>query len=510
MALTLAEYKVQVDWDNNGGFGQLGFPYWFPFAFHTGIAIGDALEDISADAREFSWSRGRDAELDKTETGEASVSVIDTIGKYIPQNTASVLYDYVKPSRQVMIRAKHAGIIYPLFRGYLDDVLPEPHIEERRAVLPCLDGLDKLARDKVTMALQKNKKSGQLFGETLDKVSWDAVRRALDTGIDTYPMVYTDRRAARGFLDSVALTEFGLFYVDGRGYFDWEDRHHRLHAPHTVSQWVCSADKYVDIEPTESLKSIRNVIIIDAQPYTLALAESDIWRLWENKDNIPADSPLLEPGQNYDYWAKFIEIADEVVAPAATTDYLGNTAQDGSGVDKTAQLTVTATIFAQSTKITVTNNDAANVYLTLLKVRGKLYSTNERLEIVEEDAISKAAYGERHLPISLPYYQSSDVMRDIADHQLATKKDPWSGYRVTLVGDADDILTQILARKISDRITLQNATYNIDDDFYIDKMEHKVGEDKIHRCRWMLSKADDQFYWVMDVSQLDITTRLAY
>jgi len=264
----------------------------------------------------------------------------------------------------------------------------------------------------------------------------------------------------------------------------------------------------------DSLKSVRNIIIMDAQPFIPNAAVVELWRLWENKDNTPADSPILRPGQSYDYWAKFAAIADNVITPVATTDYLGDTLIDGSGVNKTAQLTVTATKFAQSTKITVLNTDPGNVYLTMLKIRGELYDKPQRLEIVEQDGpgvgTSMDEYGHRSLTISLPYYTSSQAMRDMAKYQLGLKKDPWHRYRITLVGNADDILTEILTRKLSDRITLQNATYNIDDDFHIEKMEHRVEEDGIHYCRWTLTRADDLLYWIWDLSKWDASTRWGY
>lgn len=491
MALTLASYEVCVDWNNDDDFL-------------------DADEDISADARELSWIRGRDAELDKTEIGDASVIVVDTAGKYIPQNTASPLYGNLKPGRQLRIRATHNAVTYDLFRGHLDDILPEPHIEEQRAILPCLDGLDRLARERINMGLQKNKKSGPLFTEAADQAGWNAVRRAFDAGIDPYPLVFTERLGCRNFLDRLALSEFGFVYVDGRGYLVWEDRTHRHIPPHTVSQWVCSAGKYVDIEPMSSFKTVRNAIIIEAQPYIPNAAVVELWRLWENKDNVPADSPILRAGEVYDYWAKFTGIADNVVAPAATVDYLGNTLIDGSGADKTAKLTVVPTIFAQSARIRVTNTDVVDFYLTMLKIRGELYDMPQRLAITEEDAASIAEYGYIDLIIPLPYYTSSQAMRDMAKYQLGLKRSPWHRYRIELVGDTDEILTQILARKLSDRITLQNAAYNIDDDFHIDKMEHQVGEDGIHRCRWTLVRADDLLYWIWDVSKWDDTTVWGY
>ncbi len=505
MALTLAEYKVQVDWNNDGGFGGT-FPYWFPFFF----GAGDTIDDISADAKEMTWERGRDTELDKTETGMASIAVKDTTGKYVPQNTVSPLYPLVLPARPVRIRALHNGVVYNLYRGFLDDIFPEPHIEDQRATLPCLDGLDLLARAKISMPLQIGKLSGQLVTEALDQAAWDATMRAIDAGLDTYPLVYAERQGCRNFLDNLSLSEFGFFYVDGQGYLAWEDRSHRLLGTHQVSQWVCSADKYTNIEPMNSLKLVRNVIIIDAQPYLSSGVTTDLWKLQENKDNPVPDSPLLAAGEVVSYWAKFDSIAENVLTLVASTDYLGNTAVGGGGVDKTAQLNVTESIFAQSAQITVTNTDPAAVYLTLLKIRGDLFTKPERLEVVAEDATSISEYGERHLPITLPYYPGSRAMQNQADYQLGTKKDPWNSYRITLIGSTDEILEQILLRKLSDRITVQNATYNIDDDFFIDKVEHQVMEDGIHKCRWTLSRADDMIYWIWDVSKWDVSTRWGY
>lgn len=508
--MALAEYTTQVDWDGSGAFGQAGFPYLFPFSFHTGTAIGDALEDVSEDVKELSWSRGRDAELAKTETGEATITVKDKVGKYIQQNTASDLYDYIRPGRQTRIMAKHNAIVYPLYRGFLDDVLPEPHIEERLAVLPCLDGLDKLSRNRLSSVLQKAKLSGELFEAFLDRAEWDAARRALDNGLDTYPLVFAERAGIRGLFDNIAKSEFGFFYVDGRGYFVWEDRAHRLVAPHTVSQWTATPDLYTNLEPMSSFKTIRNVIILDSQPYIPNAAVVELWRLSENKDNTPADSPALRTGESYDYWAKFDNIADNVINPVATTDYLGNVVIDGSGVDKTAQLTVTSTGFAQSARITVTNNDAGVVYLTLLKMRGEAYDKPRKVEIEEFDQDSIDEFGYSDDLVSLPYYTSTQAMRDMAKYRLGLTKNPWHRYRLTLVGDTDPVLAQILARKLSDRITLQNATYNIDDDFHIEKMEHRVDENGIHRCRWILTLADDQLYWVWDTSTWNFSTRWGY
>jgi len=481
------------------------------------VAEDALLAPITGDVKSIKYSRGRDTDLDKAEPGTCRLMVVDPNGKYIPENTDSVLYGYLLPARPVRIKATFDGTTYNLFEGFLDDVIPYPAKNKLEAFLPCVDGFDQLIRAKISMALQVDKLSGELYNTALDRAGWHAVKRVIDTGIDTYPLVHAQRQPALDFLQKIEASEYGFCYVDGRGYLNWEDRHHCLLAPHTVSQWTCTTDLSRTIEPTNSLKSVRNNIIITAQPKVIALALSDLWKFPENKDNPVPDSPQLEAGEARIYWPWFADangmrnIAGDVVAPAATTDYLGNDNIDGSGADRTADVTVVETIFAGSAKLEVTNGAATSLYLTLLKIRGKIYTDLGPLEITAEDTESQERYQLRDLKIDLPYYQSADIMQGLADYQLAIKKESIPGYRVSLINRSDAVLTQILARKLSDRITLQNAEYHIDDEFHIDKMEHEISDGgTIHRCWWTLTRSDDYEYWILGTSALGITSRLAF
>ena len=496
--MATATYSIKVDWNNDGDFS-------------------DAGEDISSDVRSISFNRGRDADLEKAEVGKCRITVRDTTGKYVPENTTSPVYPNLLPARPVQIQATFAAVTYDLFYGYLDDIIPDPHPNAQKAFLPCVDGFDQLIRAKVSMALQVDKKSGQLFTTALDAVSWSAARRTLDTGIDTYPLVHAERQPCKDFLQKLETSEFGFVYIGGDGYLNWEDRHHRLKAPHITSQWTATALLYMDIEPTDSLKSVRNKIILTAQPKTKAGALSDIWTLQENSAN--ADSPSLAAGETKTFWASYADangmpnIAGEVVDTGANpaTHYAGNDNIDGSGANRTADVTVVQTTFAASAKLVVTNGGATSLYLTLLKVEGKIYTDSGRLQIESENATSQTKYLKRELKMDLPYYQSTAIMQGMADYQLSIKKDAIPGYRIELANASDAILTQILARKVSDRITLQNTTLNIDDDFHIEKIEHEITEaGKLHKCWWTLSRASDIEYWILGTSALGTGTRLAY
>jgi hypothetical protein len=558
--VTLASYKIYIDWDVSGKFDDA------------------ADKDISEVVTEMRWGRGRDTELDTSDVGIADVDIEDPDQDFVPENTGSPLFPNVVAGRQIKIQGLidsgdtvqdnplaqaavtvnvTAGgnftigdyikiededllisnivgnaltvsrgelgttdvahvqntviyIAYNQFRGNLDDVLPRPSLDDQDGSLPCFDGLDMMARDKVSVDLHKAQTSDVIIADALDKISWPAGRRAIDTGLDPYPVVWSDRRGARNFVDDVAQSEFSLLYIDGRGYFAWENRHHRLAGAHLTSQWTCTDALMEDLEPMTSASQIRNVIIVDTIPYALTGLTIVLWLLSENKDNSPADSPLLQPGTTYTYYAKFPEVSDNLVAPVITTDYLGNLAQDGTGVDKSAQFTVNHTALSKGAIITVANNDVVAVYLTHLQIRGEQYIPLDAIEIEESDATSIGIYGQRDLPIHLTFHQNSLVIRDLALYVLATRKYPWPRYKVKLIGDTDATLEQILRRKISDRITVQAARFNINDDFYIDKIHHKVRVDGIHEAEWIVSDADSQMYWILGTSALGTTTKLGY
>lgn len=497
--MAVAVYEVCVDWNNDGDFS-------------------DALEDISSEFKTLSYSRGRDSDLDKAAVGMCSIVVKDTTGKYVTENTASPLYGYLLPARPVRVRGTFGGNTYELFNGFLDDIIPYPGKDEREAYLPCVDGFDQLKRSRVTMALQENKKSGQLIGTALDYVSWSGAKRVLDTGQDIYALVHAERQLCLDFCQQLEKSEFGFLYINGSGELCWEDRHHRLLSPHTVSQWTCTASLHEAITPTNSLKSIRNLIVITAQPKAKAGSLSDIWVLQENAAN--GDSPSLQAGETKVFWAKYADanglpnIAGEVEDTGAnpTTHYAGNNKiDDPPGVDRTGDVSVVQTTFSGSAKLEVQNTGATSLYLTLLKVRGKIYADLGKLVIEAPDSTSQTAYLLRELPIDLPYAPTAAMMQGMADYQLSIKKAPIPGYEVKLINKSDAILTQILARELSDRITLQSSPFNIDAEFHIDRLEHEItNSGKVHRCKWILTRADDYQYWVWDISKWNQTTRWGF
>ncbi len=512
-----AHIYVEADWDRDGDYDATG-------------------EDITDQVKNFVVEYGRDEWLDDAQVGTAQIVLNDTSGTYIPYNTSSQIvatFGGIYPGTPVRIRVTKTSN-YWLFNGFLDDCLPNPKRSVREATLKCVDGMEQLKNVTISTGIKENVYSGGTSGLVhlaLDQANWPWANRNVDTNQnDEYSIIYADDKQCLNFLQELAQSEFAFAYVDNYGDFCWEDRYYRLLTARSVSsQWVCSEDKYVNIEPTNSLKSIANKVTIRVQPKRATTGLSSIWALTENASSN--NSISIAAGDTKTFWASFQSeddqqpnIAKDVEAPTSKSgDYSGNSAQDGSGDDLTSSLSVSSTIFAASAKVQVKNTHATDaVYLTKLRLRGNIYKDDPPLKVVEESTSSQALYSmnvPRVWERELSYYQNFDTLQGMAINILSAKQDPSKGFTVDLINKQDDVYTEMLARHVSDKITLQNSDYQISGDFYIEKIRWEMDKGqggKVIRAQWRLLDAASigGVFWILNTSQLGdgylYPTRLAY
>jgi len=481
-----ASYVIEVDWDNDGDFN-------------------DAQEDITSDVKEVRFGRGKEWELGKAEVGWLNLRVNNEDGKYSPENSSSPLYGNLLPKRPIRVRTTSPGA-YNLFYGYLEKIAPHPHLREQDAFISAVDGLDFLARHELDTVLYKNTATGTLVGNILDSAGWSATLRNIDAGQDTVPYGYWHKVRALTALRDIEDSELGFIYVNGSGELVFEDRHHRFTATHQTSQATFD-DTMAQIIYNYSAKNVYNEVRVTVTPWDLQ-SEAELWRLQE--------TPSLDIGQTKTWWGDATIDGESVfvdawVTPVANTDYTANTKADGSGTDKTSDISIVTTKFAKSIKLEITNNASVKVYITLLKARGTYYDDLTKVSRKSEDSTSQSLYQKRTLQLDGKYLTDAEVAQDFCDYAIARWKDPQAEVRLTLVNKNDTLLTQILSREISDRITVQNTKLGLDKDFFINKMEHEITEGgKFHKCTWDLVDATNEDFWCLDYSELGTGTKLAY
>ena len=457
--MALATIKVYVDWDNNGNF--------------TGT-----YDEITNDVENISIRRGRDSELGVASLGTLELRVSDPNRKYSPENSTGVLYGKLLPRRVIKVEATLGITTTSLFYGYLENLICHPKHDEQETYLYAVDGLDFLSRAEIKSTLYKNQLTGTLIGHILDDADWSAALRDIDAGQLTVPLASWDNATAWSAIGDLQSSEFVSFaYIDGRGYLCWEDGAHREDAALAAT----FDDDYFGIGYEYGAKDIYNEIRVTYKKFELQpLAE--IWRLEE--------IPSIEAGLAGTYWASFTDFADSITTPVATTDYTANTAANGSGTDKTAQIAITTTKFAQGAKLVVTNNDAGTIYITLLRLRGELYDTKSSITVKNEDAISQAAYQKRVLSFETKFLTDATIAQTYASNALAKYKNPGANITLSLIATPDSS-ADVIERKISDEIRVKNARLGMDKYFFIEQVNYTFSEgSKKQEVTWVLSETD--------------------
>ncbi len=147
-----ATYLIEVDWDLDGDFT-------------------DTYDDISADVKSIHFSRGKTSELDNAEVGQLSITVNNATAKYTP-NGGGVISALLLPKRPIRVRATYGINTYSLFYGFIEEIIPHPHLSEQDCIITATDGLDYLSRHDLGTILVKDQLTGYLHKEILADAGW--------------------------------------------------------------------------------------------------------------------------------------------------------------------------------------------------------------------------------------------------------------------------------------------------------------------------------------------------
>jgi hypothetical protein len=491
-------WAFEVDWDGDGLFDGSGE--------HNRLR---SLSIIRGREGLFSSSAGGESRFARMQVGECTLSLDNDDRRYDPWYATSPLYPNVQPGREIRLRVQDgsAGATYDLFRGKIDEIPSTGGRGEALAQIKASDGWRILSDRRATVALRTNTTADVVMDDVLDDVAWLATwGQSLDVGSDVIPYAWINDQSAFDAIHDLAESEMGLAYIGGDGKIYFKSRHTLLLAAALLA--LTESEVGDAPEVTNPWDSVKNKISVRAYPRQLA-ALGEIWRL----DEIRA----IQPGTAVSLWGTFRDqnynatIAQDVVAPAATTDYTMNTQADGGGTNLTASFTVTASIFAGSVKLVVANGSGFEGYVTLLKIRGKALESLNVSASISESAASQALYGTRQLTLELPFQQQTLVANDMSDWLLSWLTSPLPSVIVEIT----DRPTIQFAYELGTLITFTSAYYGLAHSFRIAKIQHESLETmQAIRTRWTLEPAAAfQAYWQLGVAgydELGVNTRLAF
>jgi hypothetical protein len=488
-----ATYAVEVDWDNDGAYG------------HDEV-------DITADVLDAVFSRGRDRSspvLGQGTAGRMSLTVRNETGKYSKNNTGSDVAGLQLPGRLIRVRTTAPGSAVTLWTGYVERFTPVSVGLSATTTITAVGSLAQLHK-KITIASLTDPTVKAILDDILDDAGWAAGLRSLDTGQTTLNRIWFHDRIARNAFYEVVDSDGGFVYESAAGNIVFEDRHHRLLTPHTVSQatWSDAAGaslSYMVVEESDPHIEIRNHVRVGIHRFTVGSAAT----LWNLNQTL-----TLAIGETQTVWARYPDAGTPSGSYVNAWTTINSSDVSVSGV-AFASLGIVLSKFAETMKIQITNNGAATASISAMRARGTPVTQDEPVIAEAEDAASITLFGERSYEFPGPWMRNFNEAQDIANWYLARFKSDVSVLTITRNANRDSAsMTDVLARNISDRVTVvanNEAHLGINTDFFIERITHRISQGgTLHNVTYVLAEvASVAGLWTLGVSKLGVGTTLA-
>ena len=345
--MSKTNYILKVDWNNDGDFD-------------------DSNEDISSYLMDLNWGRGRNFATNLTGTsvsGTLNATLLNTSGIFSPFKTDGALYGNMLPARKVKLQMGGGSFPYtfPLqfnqdaWTGYLQSIIPYPDLHGREtAVLTAIGSLGYLNSKEISVAPQTSRRSDQAIGDILDATGWSADDRDLDTGDMTITRftVPADTKTIDA-LRMVEQSENGFVSETKDGKIRFEKRKARFEDTKAITSQATFTDatatdnlSFSVMTQEDSLMNIFNEVLAPFQQFTVAGA-STVWVHSETGSSstsiVSGDTRTFRAVYPTPDSANATDSIDTWTTPASGTDYVGNTAADGSGATISSDLAVSVT-----------------------------------------------------------------------------------------------------------------------------------------------------------------------
>lgn len=425
---------------------------------------------------------------------------------------------------------------YYVFSGTLDSIQPSAGLYAGDLQVRCtaVDWMNEAAKMRVTgIPTQLGKRADELFATLVASVPTQPIAIEIQTGSETYPYALDDAQdesdSILTLFQRIASSELGYIYIKGDrsqgGTLVFESRRHR-------ATQTANADNFTDVRQLCALAMaqsrgdvINKLQTISHQRRVDAAATTVLARL-ENPILVGPNTSitLLMAFRDPDQEAARVGGTD-MVAPVSGTDYIANTAADGSGSNVTSSVSVVANYGGNGVRWTVTNNGAAGAYLTLLQARGRgLYGFQNAILEAEDDE-SQINYGEHASTIDMHYQADPSVASEAAIYVVNLYKDPATQVQsAEFVVPYTDValLDRLLRRAISDRVGITEQVTGLTTvgnvgsqqvGYFINAIDLTLDGRNTLALSWLLAPADKTAYWLLEVvgrSELDATTVLGF
>lgn len=318
-----------------------------------------------------------------------------------------------------------ANPTYYRFQGWVDQIVPRTGLltGQRTVQVVAVDWLAISATALAAgVAAQAGQRGDQLVATLAGLVTPAPAATSYDVGTDTYLYALDDidpsSSRVLGALANVARSGLDRVYIKGNtstgGVLRFEA--HGFRRTLATNAYVLSdvAAGGLGLSGIDTAK--RRADQINQLRFTIHPRKVDPAAVVLYAENIDASTAVSIPpaGGSITIWATYVDptqTAQQIacspgtgVAPVATTDYLFNSAANGSGTNLTASVTVAATFFGTTAKLVITNNHATlAAFRTFLQLRGKGIYGYQDVTAEAVNTASQTAVGPTLVAQDMPY-----------------------------------------------------------------------------------------------------------
>lgn len=208
----------------------------------------------------------------------------------------------------------------------------------------------------------------------------------------------------------------------------------------------------------------------------------------------------------------------DMVTPVASTDYLFNTAADGSGTNLTAYLQVTANYGTEGVNYTLKNTHSTlGGYVTRLNARGRGIYTYDPVTLMIEDGASKAIHGTRTLNLDLKYERDISTAYTFASIHLNQYMTPVTSIEKLKFCASRDAyaMATFLALEPGSKFNLYEQLAGASGDYFVNGIDIEIMPGNVIYCSLIpASAANDvyRFWYLGEVgkSELGVNTFLGF
>lgn len=416
---------------------------------------------------------------------------------------------------RIRFQNPNTGAYATRFVGYVDAINPEPGIRGPRVVSVTLaDWFDEAARFVIppSVGVQVGKRWDEILTAIIGEMAVQPTATSFDVGIESYEYaldtVTGSKQYALSEFAKLASSEYGQIYQKADGTVRAEGRHSRL--LNLTSVWTITENELRALSLPSTRQEIINKVLVTIHPKIVDPLPTTVVYEQQNVIEIPSGETQFLLGSFRDPVTGDSIGAVDVQTQVSGVDFIGNTSADGAGTDISSSLVVAVEVGPNGASFNVTNNNAATAYLTANRLYGRGIYDRASEQYQSLDSVSIGQNGDHALELDMYYQSDDDVGQGAADYIKTRYSSAFAQARAgRVVARTSTVLAQLLARDISDRVTITESVTASAGDYFINGEELRLTPAGLLEADYIFAPAYDPhagLYWILGTSTLGTDT----